>query len=272
MKKIFCLMIIAAASFSCTDDDIKTEQVLNQGPRVVGFSKEFEAVSYFVDEGDVEHVFPLDLIGGSDGSVASQDIVATYEIDPSSTATLGYEYDFIETQGQITIPAGSTFGYLPINVHTANFDRFVKKSLVINLTTSTNSVVGEQYRQFTIYFVGCLSVIQTGSYTAVISQPAGVRTRTNENISLTGINTFSTRYVGLYTLGTFTPAGYKFIDICNEITVPKQQLGQYSNLVRGLEADNGLNGTVTDPTHFNTKYEITFAAGNITHRTTYTHN
>ena len=102
-----------------------------------------------------------------------------------------------------------------------------------------------QYDTLKITFVGCLSLL-AGNYSVAITSAGLTSVRTNEIISTTGINTFRTRYVGRYALGTFTPAGYTFIDICDEISLPKNQtLGGYSNSVYGTSFyGDGIDGIV----------------------------
>lgn len=271
MKKILSLFALAAIVLSCTDDDIRTEQNFGDGPKVVGFTPSFQTVSYFADQGIAYHEFPLDLIGQGNGQYSSTDIQVSYEIDPASTAVSGVEYNMVETSGMITIPAGESFGTFPLEVNTGSLDPVQKTELILNLTSTSNgSVIGEQYKQLKIIFVGCLSQLE-GSYTATISTTAGTSVRSDEYITLTAINTFQTRYVGRYGFGTFTPAGYQFIDICGEITVPNQSLGQYSNEVRGVSED-GVDGTVTSPTTFEVVHEITFATGNQNQNYSYVRN
>jgi len=102
-----------------------------------------------------------------------------------------------------------------------------------------------------------------GNYSVAITSAGLTSVRTNEIISTTGINTFRTRYVGRYALGTFTPAGYTFIDICDEISLPKNQtLGGYSNSVYGTSFyGDGIDGIVTSETTFEVVHNIGFAAG-----------
>jgi len=110
-----------------------------------------------------------------------------------------------------------------------------------------------------------------GNYNVVISTVAGTSTRTNEVVTLTAINTFKTLYVGRYALGTFTPSGYTFVDICGEISVPDQTLGQYSNTVYGIDAyGTGIDGIVTSTSRFEVKHNISFAAGDQTQNYVYT--
>jgi hypothetical protein len=271
MKKLMTLMIVAASFLSCSDDGIKTEQDLTKGPKVVGFASSIATVPYFSDQGVVLRKFPMNLIGNGNGQVSANDIEVSYTVDPASTATAGTEYSMVDTTGKITIPAGTTFGEFPINVNTGSLNPTQKTELIINLTTSSpGSVVGAQYDQLRIIFVGCLSQL-AGNYNVVISTVAGTSTRTNEVVTLTEINTFKTLYVGRYGLGTFTPPGYTFIDICGEISVPDQTLGQYSNTVYGIDDyGTGIDGIITSATSFEVKHNISFGSGDQTQNYVYT--
>ena len=268
------LFIVASAFLSCTDDDIRTEQDFSNGPKVVGFATGVQTVPYFSDEGVVLRHFPMNLIGNGNGQPSDTDVVVSYTVDPASTATDGVEFNMVETTGTITIPAGSTFGEFPIEVNTGQLNPTEKTELILNLTTSTEgSVVGAQYSKLRIVFVGCLSQL-AGNYQVVISTVAGTSTRTNEVVTLTDINTFRTKYVGRYAFGTFNPAGYTFVDICGEISLPADQtLGGYSNGVYGIEAYGpGVDGIVTSATRFEVKHNISFAAGDQTQNYVYTRN
>jgi len=274
MKKLMSLFIVASAFLSCTDDDIRTEQDFSNGPKVVGFATGVQTVPYFEDEGVVLRHFPMNLIGTANGQPSETDIVVSYTVDPASTATDGVEFNMVETTGTITIPAGSTFGEFPIEVNTGQLNPTQKTELILNLTTSSEgSVVGAQYSKLRIVFVGCLSQL-AGNYQVVISTTAGTSTRTNEVVTLTDINTFRTKYVGRYVFGTFNPAGYTFVDICGEISLPADQtLGGFSNGVYGIEAYGpGIDGIVTSPTRFEVKHNIEFATGDQTQNYVYTRN
>ena len=262
MKKLMTLMIVAASFLSCSDDDIKVEQDLSTGPKVVGFASSLATVAYFSDEGTVLRKFPMNLIGNGNGQVSTSEIQVSYTIDPASTATAGVEYSMVDTTGKITIPAGTTFGEFSLNVNTGQLDPTQKTELILNLTTSTaGSVVGAQYSKLRIVFVGCLSQL-AGNYTKTTTWAGASFTRTDEVVTLVDINTFQTRYVGNWNVGTFTPAGYTFIDICGEITVPDGNLGQYSNEVKGgIEDDVPNDGEVTSATEFYTVYDVVHYPG-----------
>lgn len=265
MKKLMSLFIIAGVAFACTDDDIRSEHTLDNGPKIVGFSNEFETVSYFTDEGDVTLNFPIDLIGTGTGEQLSSAVEISYEVDNAATtvpATQGVEYDFADATGKVTIPAGGSFATLPIVVHTGSLNPTQKTELVIKLTSATNNtVIGEQYKTFKVIFVGCQSQL-AGSYTVVItrSDSPAVVTWTDEDITMTSVNNFRSKRSGNYQIGVLQGTnGYKFVDICGEITVPQMNLNDvYSNLLRPDPANNGLDGEVTGPNNFYTKYQIGF--------------
>lgn len=269
MKKILSLFAISTVLFSCTNDDIRIEHQLDSGSKIIGFSKSFETVSYFADEGQIQLGFPVTLIGSGNGQVLSAPIEIQYEVDlVNSTATEGVEFEFANTNGKITIPAGGTFADFPLLINTGQLNPTSKTELFINLVSASNStVVGTQYQSLKVIFVGCQSLV-AGDYTVSVKR-ADVATPyvfTGETVTATSVNNFITRTSGNYAFGVLqgTTQGYNFVDICGEITIPEQNLaGIYSNLLRPNSANNGLDGTVTDINTFITKYEIGFTGNTV---------
>ncbi len=275
MKKTILLVAIAFASFSCNKDSSNLDDAnFINTPHVVGFSAKFETVAYFADEGQVSREFPVDVIGTGTGAPYNEDVTVTYSVDASSTAVEGQEYSFIDNSRQVVIPAGGSFGVLPLTINTGQLNPTMKTQLIINLTAVDKNgfVIAEQQKQFKVIFVGCQSQL-AGVYTVVVTRNDGlVRTYTNETIDLVSVNYFKTATTGTYAPGTIAPdQGYNFTDICGDITVAEQGLAQgyYSNTVRGLTTD-GTDGHVTDNNNFQVTYEISFAAGNRTYTNVYT--
>ncbi len=279
MKKIILLAAIAFASFSCNTDDsnLDDENFINS-PQVVGFSGKFETVAYFADEGPVSREFPVDVINMGAGNPFGEDITITYSVDPTSTAVEGQEYSFLDNSRQVVIPAGGSFGMLPLTINTGQLNPTMKTQLIINLTAVDKDgfVIADQQKQFKVIFVGCqsqLASVTPGDYTVVVTRNDGiVRTYLNENIGFVSVNYFKTSTTGTWAAGTIAPdQGYNFTDICGDITVAEQGLAQgyYSNTVKGLTSD-GTDGFVTDNNNFQVKYEISFAAGNRTYTNVYT--
>jgi hypothetical protein len=278
MKKILSILTMSLIIVSCTSDDINPDQYFAGGSKIVGFTKAFETVSYFADEGQVTLDFPVSLIGSGNGQTLSEDIEITYQIDAaSSTATEGVEFEFANTSGKLMIPAGSSFVGFPLKINTGQLNPTMKTELVVKLTAATNNtVVGQQYESLKIIFVGCQSLI-AGDYTVSVKR-ADVATPyvfTGETITTTSVNNFITRTSGHYAFGVLqgTTQGYNFVDICGEITVPQQQLaGIYSNLLQAVESNDGLDGEVIDANSFYTRYEIGFTGNTVwrQYRSTYT--
>jgi hypothetical protein len=269
MKKILSLFAISTVLFSCTNDDIRTEHQLDSGSKIIGFAKSFETVSYFADEGQIQLGFPVSLIGSGNGQTLSAPIEIQYEVDlVNSTATEGVEFEFANTTGKITIPAGGSFADFPLLINTGQLNPTSKTELFINLTSASNStVVGTQYQSLKVIFVGCQSLV-AGDYTVSVKRAdvANPYVFTGETVTATSVNNFITRTSGNYAFGVLqgTTQGYNFVDICGEITIPQQQLaGIYSNLLRPNSANNGLDGTVTDINTFITKYEIGFTGNTV---------
>lgn len=268
MKKILSLFAMSLVIFSC-DDDIRVEHQLDSGSKIVGFSKSFETVSYFEDQGQVALAFPVNLIGSGNGQVLATDIEIQYEVDlANSTATEGVEFDFANTSGKITIPAGGTFAEFPLLINTGQLNPTAKTELIVKLTSASNStVVGEQYNALKIIFVGCQSGV-AGTYTLHVTRAdsSSEWNYAGEIITATSVNNFVTTRSGNYDIGALAGSnpGYDFVDICNEITIPEQNLAHiYSNILRPNSANNGLDGTVTDINHFQTNYEIGFTGNTV---------
>lgn len=279
MKKFFVLLVAAGVGFSCSDDPGRSGELTSE--KVVGFETNFKSVSHFEDVGTIEEEFAVNLIGLGNGRVSSQDIVVNYEInETATTAVQGMEYDFIDNSGTITIPAGSTFGMFPLAINTGSFNATQKTQLVLTLSQADGAVVGQQFSELRIVFVGCQSTIATEAGTSyaleVKNNVSGfIRNYASDTVNKTDVNTFHTEYTGTWLAGALAPAtdqGYQFIDICGDITVPSQYLADYwGNIVKGLTTD-GTDGHVIDENTFEVTYEISFAAGNQNYTGTYTRN
>lgn len=208
MKKIVLLLFVSVFTFiSCDDVDENYET----GASVVGFRETSKAINHFTDIGVVHYDVPFDLITGYSGTASGSDIDVTYEIDPSSTAVEGTEFDFTSTNGVSTIPAGSKFGLIGLEINTGSFDPNVATTLVLNIT-STDAVVAAGTDQVVIKFVGCISPIATGAYswtsTAGFSGTA--------NLVQIDVNEYSFPFPGVTSGGN--PIPMYFNDICGELT------------------------------------------------------
>lgn len=292
MKKLLSFVFIVAAALSCSDDSNLPGDSFGEGPKIVGFGTSLEALSYFSDEGVVEKTFPVNLIGLGNGQTSSEPIDVHYEVvtsaaegEPVTTAVEGVEYNFADTSGNITIPAGGTFGMLHLNVNTGSFNPDVPTQLVLRLTSATGeTVVGEQDSVLVIKFVGCLADLD-GIYTISLKRESTgvVSTQTNQHVTETGVNQFITENTGSFTPGQAPDPnrqGFNFTVLCGEIVVPSQGLfdNQYSNEVVGVpmvEGDYvGFEGHVIDANSFVIRYKANAggATGFITWTATYVRN
>jgi len=255
MKKIIlsCAVAFVAIFAACSDDDLLPTDMVN-GTTAVGFADSVESFSYFEDEGQIERQLPVVLLA-NDGEPLTEDLTVGYEIDPSSTASAGTEFQFTNTTGTVTIPAGSTFVNLPILINTGSFNATQATRLVLNLKPQSDDVIAASSNaQIVINFVGCISVIQEGAYTATV-QPGSSHVVGNTfqtTITMTGINSFTTSQTSPYVPGSNYQAGlpnygFEFNDVCGDLTLsPGQTLfNYYTNPVTGVaftSADGVLNG------------------------------
>lgn len=215
MKNIIALLAISTVLFSCTEDEIRPEHQLNSGPKVVGFARSLQTVSYFADEGAVTVNFPINLIG-TNGVPLASDIDVVYEVDlANSTATEGVEFDFATSADLVTIPAGSSFANFPLLVNTGQLNPLAPSELILRLVSANNnSVVGAQYNTLKIVFVGCQSQIQVGNYS--MSSTAGFSAASTP-ITSPSINNFEVAFPGVSSGGS--PIPMQFNDICGVVTV-----------------------------------------------------
>lgn len=274
IKLIALAILTSLLATSCIVDD-EVETSFSTSPRVVGYTTTFESLGYFSDLGTIRHDFPVSLIGGADGTASSQDLVIDFEIiDAESNAVEGLEYDFVGSK-TVVIPAGSTFGLIPVDVYTGSFNPTAKTNVKIRLTsvTSGGAVISTLNETFDIIFVGCQSVVDTFSYNCLVTRDDGASwNHGTQSITLTATNEFKTVTTGGWGAGTIAPdQGFTFVDICGDITVPLQGLAQgyYSNEVTGLTND-GTDGEVLPNGDIRIVYQIDFASGPAVYTNYYT--
>lgn len=254
MKKIKLLLLLAiissSAMVSCVDDDVKT---YTDGSRIVGF-KNTDA-SYIFTSADTDPVTqfePIDLIGGANGTASDTPIVIKYEVDPASTAIEGTEFNFADASRQVTIAPGADFAKLEYTVIPTNLTSNITKTLILHLTevTSANGVILEEQKTVTILIAKCESDL-AGAYNLTVTREDNnaVYSFLGEIITSTGTTgEYVTSSSGPYGNGALSPAprdGFIFSDVCQSISIPEQNLGDYySNLLEG-DADSG--SVILDP-------------------------
>ena len=286
MKKLILLFALSISVLSCTDDDVNS---YDNSPYIVGFYKQAEVKSY-VATGDVEALnIPINLIGGEQGLTMTGPVNMTYELDPSSTAVLGDEFDFVNPTNTIVLPAGKTSVDLPLTINTGNLETGAEnaKKIVLNIKTASSLqpvVVGAQYKQITITLNGlCFSNAQ-GTYTLTTTRldNGAIYNLPGEEVIVTGPGTYLTSSTGPYNnrglvaAGAQVPSstpGFNFTEVCGAITIQEQNLcNLYSNLVTQTAAQ-AANSNINSVTGVMTiEYTISFAAGPRSYRGVYVPN
>lgn len=257
MKKIFIAAFIALTLSACNDDDRLANDDL-RGDKVAGFASASQSASYFTDQGQVPMDVPVVLLGLGDGQSPTQPIEVTYEIDASSTAVEGGEYSFADTSRKVTIQADSRFANIPLLINTGDLNPTSATKLVLNLTSaSSGTVVLQTSRQITINFVGCISTIVPGNYTALVTSGTNTGFTFATTVTAAGVNTFVTGHTFPYypnsNYGVRPRYGFIFEDVCGDIDIPSQNLfTNAANIVQGSGEVINANSFKVSYTHSNT--------------------
>lgn len=274
-------MACSLLAASCTDDD--TESYDNSA-YLVGFENATATRSY-VTTGDVVPLnVPVLLLGGMTGLPVESDVTVSYSVDPSSTATEGLEFSFVNAGGSVVLPAGGTFANIPLSINTANLEagpEVTPKVLVLNIDTATstdNVLVAQQFKQIVITINGlCFSDLE-GNYGLVVSYPAtgAVYNMPGEILEEVADGMYLTNSTGPYNtrglisagaqLASPTP-GFIFTDVCGMFTLEQQQLaGVYSNIVTQDAAQAALSTSNEETGTFTIAYSVWFTNNTVERR------
>ena len=286
MKKAILLSAVFALFFvNCSEDegDIDT---FGPNTTIVGFADDFTS-NQGTNIDDAIITVPVDLISYANETLPTSDVTVQYEVDASSTAVAGVDYD-VPTNASVTIPAGSTVATFPITIHPSAFDPESPRTLVLNLTSASNAVVGLQYSQITITLQGvCVSELE-GVYSSV-----GLRVETgtqyfftNEDITKIGLSTYETEYIAGYH-GVSSPPGIfvttanppvtgptnalasptallTFTEVCGKLKVDTQNLANYyTNEVRQTPAQFEISNVDEETGVITIAYSIFFSGNTI---------
>lgn len=267
MKKIkiilFTILIGSTFFTSCSegigDSPTIAGSELTGSPIIIGWGNPTVTESYFSDIGTLNNTYPLNVIGGGNGSPTTSDITVTLSVDTAnSTAVEGNEFTF--PSSSVTIPAGSIIGLVPINVNTGAFNPGSPTQVIINaVTTSNGVVVSSSAEKLVINFVGCKSTLADYTYEMTVTSSTGsVYGPVTETILEESVNSFMT-----YSVGTWSPPlnpghGVRFSDICGTLSMPSVQelADMYSN-----EVTPKGSATVDENGNFTLRYTIGFGAG-----------
>lgn len=273
LKYILILVLSLGAFNSCLVDDTTRYDLNDDGPNLAGFADARTSFSFVSDGNEYEFTVRMKLIGPTSMDV-TDDIVVTIAADASSTAIQGTHFRL--DNPSITLKKSDNYlGLMPVTILTdgivAPLDEAPMLILkVVSATGAENVLNNGKKLEITLNY-GCFSNL-AGTYNAhlIRTNPDGTQTVHDyvDVITQTGVGEYRTTEVAHYIggLGVGTP-GYTFLDVCNVITVPNQNLvDYYSNEVFGH-----LPGSVDPATGvIHTFYTVTFAAGNRTYDCTYT--
>lgn len=273
LKYILILVLSLGAFNSCLVDDTTRYDLNDDGPNLAGFADARTSFSFVSDGNEYEFTVRMKLIGPTSMDV-TDDIVVTIAADASSTAIQGTHFRL--DNPSITLKKSDNYlGLMPVTILTdgivAPLDEAPMLILkVVSATGAENVLNNGKKLEITLNY-GCFSNL-AGTYNAhlIRTNPDGTQTVHDyvDVITQTGVGEYRTTEVAHYIggLGVGTP-GYTFLDVCNVITVPNQNLvDYYSNEVFGH-----LPGSVDPATGvIRTFYTVTFAAGNRTYDCTYT--
>lgn len=241
--KNFKIIAFALVAFifavSCVKDDVVN---YGKGDRIVGFKNSQSSYIYTDDDVDPVHISePINLVGGSNGTVSDQDIVIPFSVDASSTALAGTHYT-IDATASLTLTAGADFVQLPLTIIPTALPGNDPRTIVINLgePTTPGVVVAEDKKQITITIAKCASDL-AGTYSLEVTRVDNgeVYTFPYEQITELSLGVYETSTTGPYDdlVDDGAPRnGFIFKDVCQSIQVDVQNLGDYySNLVEGDE-------------------------------------
>ncbi|MEZ4792672.1 MAG: hypothetical protein R2783_04175 [Gelidibacter sp.] len=244
IKLISILLMGTLLNVSCIVDDGR--QALEEGfatmPYVVGFKNSTSTTSFLTDGSTQLFEQPVDLISGGNFS-ETPEITVTFQIDPSSTALIGTDYDFVSGSQTATIGANRDFGTIGINIYTGNIDVTNPKTIVLTLVSTSIGVIGVngseegEFETVTINLGGICFSNAAGSFDIMVTRSTGqVYNFTNEAITQIGDALYLTQSTGRFSSqpGGFDITappnnaarnGFTFTENCGIITIDPQPLG-----------------------------------------------
>jgi len=242
LKYILILVLSLGALNSCLVDQSTRYDANDDGPNLAVFADARTAFSFVSDGNEYGFTVRMKLIGPTSMDV-TEDIVVTVDNDPSSTAIEGTHFSL--PSNTITLKKADNYlGLFPITILTEGINAPLAKApvlvlKVVSATGAENVINNGKNLEITLNY-GCFSNL-AGAYTLTIDRisTTGVPSqiiRNDEVITQTGVGTYRTTYVGHWTPAQMAPGtpGFTFTDVCNEITVPEQNLADYyANIVEG---------------------------------------
>lgn len=252
MKKInyyFAILFVSLLFTSCLVDDEAPSDNNDTGPNLAGFS-DASANLGGIANGDT-YTFDLRVqVKGPGITMMNEDVTMTVAPDPSSTAIEGVNFEF--PSSSITLSKSNNYlGFLPITMLTEGIVAPLAESPVLYLavTSASGGNVVNNGQLLRVNFNYLCNSALAGDYAVemhYINPNFGTDTwhYGNDTVNETGSGTYRTDRVGHWEIDGGPGAiggtpGFDFFDVCNEITVPAQNLVElYSNIVEGRPGEN----------------------------------
>lgn len=265
MKKILSIYIGVLFSglflMSCGDEKTDLVDSIEGSPNFIGFYESTDNFSGIADGSEYTFQIPVLADGPSVGSLSGS-YSGTISVDPTSTAVEGTHFrldsktvtvdqsnDYLNTIEVVMLTQG---------IVTPLAAAPVLKLKITDVSGSGNIVASGKTLDITMNYL-CPSDL-AGLYVATITSSSGSTVVFNDFVTQTGDGQYRGQTVGTWAPGSIggTP-GFDFIDVCNVISVPTQNLVDlYSNEV--FQAGSSYVDPGTGDLHI--EYTITFSAGN----------
>lgn len=177
---ITLLLFVSVSFTSCLEGDAVD---FGKTPVLVQFESTAINAIFLQDPVNPEtftYNIPVIIIGGKNLAL-NKDVKVTFELDASSTATEGNQFNFAGEK-TVTLPAGETSVGIPITVPAGNLDAFDPKTVVLKIT-STSEIISEADKTTVTLQAACTLNLDSfiGTYTA---NKVGVASPYNVTVTL----------------------------------------------------------------------------------------
>lgn len=241
-------IVLAVLTFtSCMiDDDVILDDV--SGTNLASFAQSSQVLSGIANGEEYENDIVL-VVKGPTVENQSGDVEVTVSINPSSTAVEGTHFR-LDSKTVILKEEDNYIGKLPIVFLTEGIVAPLEESpkLILNVESASGENVISNGKPLNIDLNYLCNSKLAGDYNVKVRYvyPASGIDETSEYVDTfteTGIGEYRTGRVGHWTAAALggTP-GFAFFDICNNITIPEQNLVDlYSNLVKGVAGESSVD-------------------------------
>lgn len=239
MKNYIYITLFILGSFaltSCFDDDPASD-AFGEGPSFASFEVTSKNVGLIADGRTGEDEILMKVYGPSLRDLSGT-VSVDISVDPSSTAVEGTHFSLPETS--ISLSANNNFlGVLPITILSNGVVAPLDEDpvLVLNVSSASgNSEIIPNGKQMVINFLYLCSSDLGGTYDVTTTRDGAPLSSFTDVVVKTADGQYRTGEVGHWPASALggTP-GYTFLDVCNVLTVPQQDLVDlYSNQVIGL--------------------------------------